>query len=179
MNRFTTILMSAAVAAGMAAPAMAQEVNQECGLIVFFNLNQFQLGAETQARIAALGQQFPDATYTLTGYTDSLGSSEYNLALSQRRAQSVASALTGLNIASAVGAGEAVRPGTSGPGDVANRRVEVVRDACGSLFVPAGAGLPGGGLAAAGALGALGLAAALGGDGSSGGTGTGTGTGTN
>ncbi|KMK68748.1 OmpA family protein [Puniceibacterium sp. IMCC21224] len=168
MNRFTTILMSAAVAAGMAAPAMAQEVNRECGLIVFFNLNQFQLSAETQAQIAALGQKYPDATYNLVGYTDSLGSSEYNLALSQRRAQSVADALSGLTIASATGAGESTRPGTTGPADAANRRVEVVRDACASLYsVPP---LAGGGLAAAAAVGALGLAAALGGDGSGGGT---------
>src|SRR5439155_4350001 len=44
--------------------------------------------AELQ-KVAMLIQRNPHATFTLEGYTDSYGSQEYNLDLSQRRAESV------------------------------------------------------------------------------------------
>ena len=40
-------------------------------------------------KLGTLIQRNPKATFTVEGYTDSLGSPEYNLDLSQRRAESV------------------------------------------------------------------------------------------
>lgn len=45
--------------------------------------------AEELQKVATLIRRNPQATFTLEGYTDSIGSQEYNLDLSQRRAESV------------------------------------------------------------------------------------------
>lgn len=71
-------------------------------------------------RIAAVLQQHPEKPFTIEGHTDSHGTDEYNLDLSQRRADAVQQALLQLGIAAdrmqAVGRGETSR--------AANRRVE-------------------------------------------------------
>ena len=49
---------------------------------------QFDAGTRLQ-KLGTLIRRNPRATFTIEGYTDSIGSEEYNLDLSQRRADSV------------------------------------------------------------------------------------------
>jgi outer membrane protein OmpA-like peptidoglycan-associated protein len=83
-------------------------------------------------KLAAFLNQYPDRTVTIEGYTDSVGSEEYNLDLSQRRADSVRAFLVGQGIAAnrlvTAGKGEdaPVASNDSAAGRQQNRRVEVV-----------------------------------------------------
>lgn len=84
------------------------------------------------SKLAAFLTQYPDRTVAIEGYTDSVGSEDYNFDLSQRRADSVKSFLVGQGIASSrlttVGKGEnaPVASNESASGRQQNRRVEVV-----------------------------------------------------
>lgn len=71
---------------------------------------------------------------TVTGYTDSTGADDYNLALSQRRAESVKAALTpllpGVSItASGKGEADPVATNDNAEGQALNRRVSIVFEA--------------------------------------------------
>jgi OOP family OmpA-OmpF porin len=69
-----------------------------------FGFNRSDLSAQARAELDALGkflQQKPNATAYLVGYTDGIGSQEFNLGLSQRRVESaVAYLMNTYNIAS-------------------------------------------------------------------------------
>ena len=57
-----------------------------------FNYDSADLQASAIAQLQKLGmliQRNPKATFAVEGYTDSLGSPDYNLELSQRRADGV------------------------------------------------------------------------------------------
>lgn len=83
-------------------------------------------------KLAAFLNQYPDRTVTIEGYTDSVGSEDYNLDLSQRRADSVRAFLVGQGIAanrlvtSGKGEDAPVASNDSAAGRQQNRRVEVV-----------------------------------------------------
>jgi outer membrane protein OmpA-like peptidoglycan-associated protein len=83
-------------------------------------------------RLAAFLNKYPDRTVVIEGYTDNVGSEQYNQGLSERRADSVRSYLAGQGIGmlrlSALGKGEsgAVADNGSATGRQQNRRVEVV-----------------------------------------------------
>jgi outer membrane protein OmpA-like peptidoglycan-associated protein len=83
-------------------------------------------------RLAAFLDKYPDRTVLIEGYTDNVGSEDYNQGLSERRAESVKSYLAGQGIGmlrlSASGKGErgAVGDNNSAAGRQQNRRVEVV-----------------------------------------------------
>ena len=89
---------------------------------------------EQLQKVATLIKRNPHATFTLEGYTDSYGSQEYNLDLSQRRAESVKTYLVealGINPAQIEtrGYGKAnllTSPDASIPEQEINRRVVVV-----------------------------------------------------
>lgn len=74
---------------------------------------------------------YPDSTVEILGHTDDTGSAAYNQALSERRAQSVASVLVGRGVASArvraEGRGETrpVATNSTPEGRQQNRRVEI------------------------------------------------------
>jgi outer membrane protein OmpA-like peptidoglycan-associated protein len=74
----------------------------------------------------------PDRSVAIEGYTDSVGSEEYNQALSQRRADSVRSYLvrqgigSGRLTASGMGMSDPVAGNDSAAGRQQNRRVEVI-----------------------------------------------------
>lgn len=76
-------------------------------------------------------KQYPDNTITVKGYTDSLGNPDYNVDLSQRRAQAVANALIARGVKAenitAVGYGAAnpVATNKTSAGRAQNRRVEL------------------------------------------------------
>jgi outer membrane protein OmpA-like peptidoglycan-associated protein len=74
----------------------------------------------------------PDRSVAIEGYTDSVGSEDYNQALSQRRADSVRSYLvrqgigSGRLTASGMGMSDPVAGNDSAAGRQQNRRVEVI-----------------------------------------------------
>jgi outer membrane protein OmpA-like peptidoglycan-associated protein len=81
--------------------------------------------------VAFLGK-YPDRTATIEGYTDSVGSEDYNQGLSERRADSVRSYLIGQGVdsarlsASGKGKRSPVAGNDSADGRQQNRRVEVI-----------------------------------------------------
>jgi len=84
------------------------------------------------SKLAAFLNQYPDRTVVIEGHTDSTGSEDFNMGLSQRRADSVKTYLAGQGIAShrldALGKGEGypVAGNDSATGRQQNRRVEVI-----------------------------------------------------
>jgi outer membrane protein OmpA-like peptidoglycan-associated protein len=83
-------------------------------------------------KLVAFLNEYSDRTVLIEGYTDSVGSEDYNQGLSERRADSVKSYLTGQGIGSirlsAAGKGESdpVASNDSAAGRQQNRRVEVI-----------------------------------------------------
>ncbi len=83
-------------------------------------------------KLVAFLNRYPDRTVAIEGYTDSVGSEDYNQGLSERRAESVKSYLTGQGIgsmrlsASGKGKNDPVAGNDSAAGRQQNRRVEVV-----------------------------------------------------
>jgi outer membrane protein OmpA-like peptidoglycan-associated protein len=83
-------------------------------------------------RLVAFLNEYSDRTVLIEGYTDSVGSEDYNQGLSERRADSVKSYLAGQGIGSirlsAAGKGESdpVASNDSAAGRQQNRRVEVI-----------------------------------------------------
>jgi outer membrane protein OmpA-like peptidoglycan-associated protein len=83
-------------------------------------------------KLAAFLDKYPDRTVVIEGYTDNVGSEQYNQGLSERRADSVKSYLAkqgvGMLRLSASGKGDsgAVGDNNSATGRQQNRRVEVV-----------------------------------------------------
>ena len=83
-------------------------------------------------QLVAFLNRYPDRTVMIEGYTDNVGTADYNQGLSERRAQAVRSYLTNQGIAqarlSATGKGEAdpVTGNDTAAGRQRNRRVEVV-----------------------------------------------------
>jgi outer membrane protein OmpA-like peptidoglycan-associated protein len=83
-------------------------------------------------KLVAFLNQYPDRTVVIEGYTDSVGSEDYNQGLSERRADSVKAYLAGQGIGStrlsASGKGESdpVASNDSAAGRQENRRVEVI-----------------------------------------------------
>ena len=83
-------------------------------------------------KLAGFLSKYPDRTAVIEGHTDSIGSEDFNLALSQRRADSVRSYLAGHGIGSerlaALGKGtsDPVASNDTATGRQQNRRVEVI-----------------------------------------------------
>lgn len=83
-------------------------------------------------KLAAFLQQYPQRTVQIEGFTDSVGSDDYNQGLSERRAGAVRDALTGMGISSdriqarGLGKSSPVADNASSTGRQQNRRVEVI-----------------------------------------------------
>jgi outer membrane protein OmpA-like peptidoglycan-associated protein len=83
-------------------------------------------------KLVAFLDKYPDRSIAIHGYTDSIGSEDYNQGLSERRADSVKSYLTGQGIgstritASGKGRSDPVADNDSAAGRQQNRRVEVI-----------------------------------------------------
>jgi OmpA-OmpF porin, OOP family len=114
---------------------------------VLFEVNgaQLQPGAQTELlRLADYLKRNPDRKILIEGHTDNSGSSEYNLQLSQLRAQSVESYLLSSGVSPdrirAVGYGETrpEAPNDSATGRQQNRRVEIVILDAGESFAGVG-----------------------------------------
>jgi outer membrane protein OmpA-like peptidoglycan-associated protein len=104
------------------------------GAGILFDVNSSTLRPEAQANLADLAltlNKYPDTDVLVEGHTDSTGSSDHNLDLSLRRAQSVANYMTGLKVLATrfriMGYGEdqPISTNETSVGRQANRRVEI------------------------------------------------------
>jgi peptidoglycan-associated lipoprotein len=86
---------------GNVAPGTQQDLAVNVGDRVFFGYDQSDLSAEARAtleRQAAWLKQYPNVSVTIEGHADERGTREYNLALGERRANSLKSYLQSLGI---------------------------------------------------------------------------------
>ncbi|OYY95806.1 MAG: hypothetical protein B7Y41_00490 [Hydrogenophilales bacterium 28-61-23] len=116
---------------------VAAQTEQYCGILDFqFEIDRDDIQREEKEKLAAVGAfltKYPDSTALIEGHTDNVGAPEYNMALSQRRADNVVRYLVeNLNIAparlTAVGYGDS-RPlvdNDSELGKRMNRRIDAV-----------------------------------------------------
>jgi outer membrane protein OmpA-like peptidoglycan-associated protein len=83
------------------------------------------------SQLATILNKYEDTNILLAGHTDSTGSDEYNIELSRRRSQSVASYLSGQNVSRArvtttgYGKSDPIASNDTSEGRAQNRRVEV------------------------------------------------------
>lgn len=116
-------------------PAPVQEfepVTLSSDVTFAFDSSELRPGAEYELnQVAATLNENPEIRVTIAGHTDSIGSNQYNLGLSQERADSVASYLMSQGVAAdrmrAVGYGEdrPVATNETDEGRALNRRVEI------------------------------------------------------
>jgi outer membrane protein OmpA-like peptidoglycan-associated protein len=102
------------------------------GLLFGFDSDQINATAQDNLRrFAASLQKYPNTRTLIVGHTDSEGSADYNMDLSNRRALSAANFITGEGVDRARistagrGEGEPIATNTSDAGRQLNRRVEV------------------------------------------------------
>lgn len=102
---------------------------------VLFDTNQAQLksgGTRSLQKLAGFLKQYPQHKAQVEGYTDSTGSADYNLELSDRRANAVRSSLVGMGIGNdritthGYGQESPVASNDTADGRQLNRRVEIV-----------------------------------------------------
>ncbi len=102
---------------------------------VLFDTGRAQIraeGARNMTKLAEFLKRYPEARASIEGHTDSVGSAESNYLLSQRRADSVHSALTALGVPAASlstrahGPDIPVATNDTASGRQMNRRVEIV-----------------------------------------------------
>jgi outer membrane protein OmpA-like peptidoglycan-associated protein len=117
-------------------PTVANKVVLRVSDRVLFNFDSASLRGDAGPVIAELARiltnKYPTAPATITGFTDNIGSSVYNLRLSRKRAAAVASALASAGVAGSRltvggrGASGFVASNDTAEGRAANRRVEIV-----------------------------------------------------
>ena len=102
---------------------------------VTFDFNEATLksgGLRTIRDLAKFMEEYPERNILVEGHTDSIGSDEYNLGLSERRANAVRQALIGLGVSGqririqGVGKMQPVASNATEIGRQQNRRVEVI-----------------------------------------------------
>ena len=101
---------------------------------ILFDVNQADLKYDSQTELAQLStilNKYADTNIMLAGHTDSTGSAEYNMGLSQRRARTVADYLVAQNVdpirldVQGFGKDEPIASNDTAAGRALNRRVEV------------------------------------------------------
>lgn len=103
---------------------------------IYFDFDKAELKAESAPQIAQLAELLKrnaQLNVLIVGHTDGMGAFEYNQSLSQRRAQSVAAALTGQHgiaasrvMSAGAGMSAPVATNRTDEGRARNRRVEIV-----------------------------------------------------
>ncbi len=82
-------------------PGSAEDFQTQVGDRVFFGFDRFDLTPEARDVLEQQSEwlkRFPDITVSVAGHTDERGTREYNLALGERRANSVKNYLVALGI---------------------------------------------------------------------------------
>ncbi len=101
---------------------------------VLFGVNSSAMKAGSYSeisRVAGVLNQYPQTNIMIAGHTDSSGAEDYNLRLSQQRANAVKNALIGQGVSAsrinAIGYGEAmaIADNSTAQGQQLNRRVEI------------------------------------------------------
>lgn len=126
-----------AVAPTLVIVPVAVKTGQYCSILdMQFEIKQDEMEREEKERLAVVGtfmNKYPDTTAIIEGHSDDVGASDYNLKLSQRRAESVVNYLVDeLHIApsrlSAIGYGETrpIADNSTREGKQANRRINAV-----------------------------------------------------
>ena len=88
-------------AAGQAAPGSVEEFQVSVGDRVFFDYDSYEIRPDAQDTLQKQGawlQQYGQYTVTIEGHCDERGTREYNLALGERRANSVKNYLVALGV---------------------------------------------------------------------------------
>jgi peptidoglycan-associated lipoprotein len=83
-------------------PGSQADLEQAAGHRVFFGYDQYNLTAQGQSSLQRQAQwlkQYPNTRIVLSGNCDERGTREYNLALGERRADSIRSYLTSSGVA--------------------------------------------------------------------------------
>jgi outer membrane protein OmpA-like peptidoglycan-associated protein len=102
---------------------------------VLFDFNKYTLKPEARerlARISGIVLAYPDLKLEIDGYTDSVGSDEYNQTLSDKRAEAVRDYLTSSGVSSnnvearGMGKADPVADNSTAAGRQLNRRVEMI-----------------------------------------------------
>jgi len=110
---------------------------------ITFPVNQSDINPgfyETLNSVALVLAEFDKTTVSVYGHADATGPEDYNMQLSQRRAQSVSSYLAGQGVSASrlqgIGFGETrpIADNSTETGRAANRRVEIVIDPVESQF---------------------------------------------
>jgi OOP family OmpA-OmpF porin len=120
-------------------PPVPVETQRYCSLLEFqFEINQSQVRREEKEKLAVIGNfltKYPKTSAEIEGHTDSVGTDEKNLILSQKRADAVVAYLEQtFNIApsrlTAVGYGESrpIADNATEEGKRANRRISTIVD---------------------------------------------------
>lgn len=124
---------------------------------VLFDFNKYTLKPEAReklAKVSGILLAYPDLKVQVEGYTDSIGSDEYNQKLSQERADSVRDYLVQQNVsdnnvtAEGFGKSNPVADNATASGRAQNRRVELVVSGQSIGIQGSEPGQPGGGQAA-------------------------------
>ena len=87
--------------AGQAAPGSVEEFQVSVGDRVFFDYDSYEIRPDAQDTLKKQGawlQQYRQYTVTIEGHCDERGTREYNLALGERRANSVKNYLVALGV---------------------------------------------------------------------------------
>ena len=108
------------------------KVTLDSGLL--FDFNKFDVREESKESLAKFAEtvnKYDDTNIILEGHTDSVGDEEYNLELSQKRAQAVADYIMSLEVGGerltqiGYGEGQPVADNAEDEGRQQNRRVEI------------------------------------------------------
>jgi outer membrane protein OmpA-like peptidoglycan-associated protein len=116
---------------------------------VLFDFNKYTLKPEARerlARISGIVLAYPDLRLEIDGYTDSIGSDEYNQTLSDKRAEAVRDYIVTSGVpmnnvvARGMGKADPVADNTTAQGRQLNRRVEMIvsGDVIGNQTAPGG-----------------------------------------
>jgi outer membrane protein OmpA-like peptidoglycan-associated protein len=114
---------------------------------VLFDFNKYTLKPEARerlARISGIVLAYPDLKLQIEGYTDSIGSDEYNQTLSEKRADTVRAYLVSSGVspdnvaAQGMGKADPIGDNSTAAGRKLNRRVEMIvsGDVIGSQITP-------------------------------------------
>lgn len=108
------------------------KITFDSGLLFDFDKSNLRPQAQTNIQsLAKVLNKYPDTDIVVEGDTDNIGTAEYNVGLSDRRAQSVSSYLTSLDVSGsritnlALGETNPVASNNTEEGRQLNRRVEV------------------------------------------------------